>query len=120
MEILEKQEHYVWIACEDGWRRVIGYSLSLNFMECKATFSLDPQTNHIWLVISEARSGISLVRFPEIKWADIKDSDSRVECILQLLEQNLGLSEYLCQSELQIQLKQLARKYEQSFGPMPD
>ena len=85
--VIDPQEYYVWLACENGWNRAVGFKAKIAGIDCSVVMvPIDP----IEIVFSDLNSGSRILSLP-ISILDMIMCDTK-EKIAVMMEEDGGLS----------------------------
>ncbi len=117
--VIDPQEYYVWLACENGWNRAVGFKAKIAGIDCSVVMvPIDP----IEIVFSDLNSGSRILSLP-ISILDMIMCDTK-EKMLVLMKENAGLAakkiEYSGIDLVREESRKAKGSFEKKFGPMPD
>ncbi|QZO07896.1 hypothetical protein [Enterococcus raffinosus] len=117
--VIDPQEYYVWLACENGWNRAAGFKAMIAGMECSIVMV---PTEPIEIVFSDLVSGSRILSLP-ISIIDLVMCDTK-EKILVLMKENAHIAakkiEYNGIDLVREESRKAKDSFEKKFGPMPD
>ena len=117
--VIDPQEYYVWLACENGWNRAAGFKALIAGMECSIVMV---PTEPIEIIFSDLVSGSRILSLP-ISIIDLVMCDTK-EKTLVLMKENAHMAAKKIEHSGIDLVREESRKakdsFEKKFGPMPD
>ena len=117
--VIDPQEYYVWLACENGWNRAAGFKALIAGMECSIVMV---PTEPIEIIFSDVVSGSRILSLP-ISIIDLVMCDTK-EKTLVLMKENAHMAAKKIEHSGIDLVREESRKakdsFEKKFGPMPD
>lgn len=117
--VIDPQEYYVWLACENGWNRAAGFKALIAGMECSIVMV---PTEPIEIIFSDLVSGSRILSLP-ISIIDLVMCDTK-EKTLVLMKENAHMAakkiEHSGIDLVREELRKAKDSFEKKFGPMPD
>lgn len=117
--VIDPQEYYVWLACENGWNRAAGFKAIIAGMECSIVMV---PTEPIEIIFSDLVSGSRILSLP-ISIIDLVMCDTK-EKTLVLMKENAHMAAKKIEHSGIDLVREESRKakdsFEKKFGPMPD
>ena len=117
--VIDPQEYYVWLACENGWNRAVGFKAIIAGMECSIVMV---PTEPIEIIFSDLVSGSRILSLP-ISIIDLVMCDTK-EKTLVLMKENAHMAAKKIEHSGIDLVREESRKakdsFEKKFGPMPD
>lgn len=117
--VIDPQEYYVWLACENGWNRAAGFKAIIAGMECSIVMV---PTEPIEIIFSDLVSGSRILSLP-ISIIDLVMCDTK-EKTLVLMKGNAHMAAKKIEHSGIDLVREESRKakdsFEKKFGPMPD
>ena len=117
--VIDPQEYYVWLACENGWNRAAGFKAMIAGMECSIVMV---PTEPIEIIFSDLVSGSRILSLP-ISIIDLVMCDTK-EKTLVLMKENAHMAAKKIEHSGIDLVREESRKakdsFEKKFGPMPD
>lgn len=117
--VIDPQEYYVWLACENGWNRAAGFKALIAGMECSIVMV---PTEPIEIIFSDLVSGSRILSLP-ISIIDLVMCDTK-EKTLVLMKENAHMAAKKIEHSGIDLVREESRKakdsFEKKFGPMPN
>lgn len=119
--VVDPQEYYLWIACDNGWRRMAGHVATIQGIKFSIIAMPDKENDGMELVFSSLDSGSKFQSVP-INVLEFMICDTKEKTLAQYAESSivpLATIDRIGKERVLDVIKQSAKENEKNFGAMP-
>lgn len=117
--MIDPQEYYVWLACENGWNRAVGFKATIAGVECSIVMV---PTEPIEIVISDLNSGLRILSLA-ISILDVIMCNTKEKTLVLMQENALLAAKKIKSNGVELVREESTKakeSFEKKFGPMPE